>query len=76
MPLEYISDTSGKRKAVVIPISGWEAITKKYTELYGLEVVARERMPMSAFQGSISKETGQALQKHAEQSRKEWDRNS
>ena len=37
MSLQYLSDTSGNRVAVVIPIDDWDGIRNKYPEIDALE---------------------------------------
>jgi hypothetical protein len=80
-PLEYISDYTGKHTAVVIPISEWENIVRKYAELKGLELESPKQNELSGnytmgdFAGILTSERADALLKHVEQSRNEWDRN-
>ncbi len=78
MPLKYIVDNSGKPTGVIIPIGEWEEIIKKHKDLHDLEIHSsvKRKLPMSAFKGTISKETGAALQKLVEQSRNEWGQDS
>ncbi len=38
MNIQYISDNFGNKTAVVIPISDWNKLTKKYVELESNEV--------------------------------------
>jgi hypothetical protein len=78
MPLQYLSDYSGKHTAVVIPIGEWENIVNKHADLRSLEQPEPTSHPsgkhtMAEFAGSISKEMAEQLQKHVEQSRNEWD---
>jgi hypothetical protein len=79
-PLEYISDYTGKHTAVVIPISDWENIVRKYAELKGLELESPKQnassgnYTMGDFAGILTSEKADALLKHVEQSRNEWDR--
>jgi len=78
--LQYISDYTGKHTAVVIPISEWENIVRKYTELKGLELESSKQNALSGnytmgdFAGILAPERADALLKHVEQSRSEWDR--
>jgi PHD/YefM family antitoxin component YafN of YafNO toxin-antitoxin module len=37
MSLQYISDTTGNRTAVVIPIEEWDQLKEKYPEMESLE---------------------------------------
>ena len=79
-PLEYISDYTGKHTAVVIPISEWENIVRKYAELKGLELESPRQNALSGkytmgdFAGILTSERADALLKHVDQSRNEWDR--
>jgi hypothetical protein len=79
-PLEYISDYTGKHTAVVIPISEWENIVRKYAELKGLELESPKQNALSGnytmgdFAGILTPERADTLLKHVEQSRNEWDR--
>jgi hypothetical protein len=79
-PLEYISDYTGKHTAVVIPISEWENIVRKYAELKGLELELPKQNAVSGnytmgdFVGILSSDRADALLKQVEQSRIEWDR--
>ena len=79
-PLEYISDYTGKHTAVVIPISEWENIVRKYAELKGLEMESPKQNALSGsytmgdFAGILTSDRANMLLKLAEQSRNEWDR--
>ena len=80
MHLQYLSDYTGKHTAVVIPITEWEAIVSKHADLRSLEQDAHKPAPrkytMGDFAGILSSEKADALLKHVEQSRNEWDRDS
>lgn len=79
-PLQYISDSTGKHTAVVIPISDWENIVRKYADLKLLEQESSKekalpgKYTMGDFAGILTPDRADALLKHAEQSRNEWDR--
>jgi hypothetical protein len=78
-PLQYISDYTGKHTAVVIPISEWETIVRKYADLKLLEQESKEKTSpgpytMGDFVGILAPDRADALLKHVEQSRSEWDR--
>jgi hypothetical protein len=79
-PLQYISDFTGKHTAVVIPISDWETIVRKYTDLKLLEQESSKekalpsKYTMGDFAGILAPDSVDALLKHVEQSRNEWDR--
>ncbi|HEY4110178.1 MAG TPA: hypothetical protein VGM48_14260 [Puia sp.] len=78
--MQYISDHTGKHTAVVIPISDWENIVRKYADLKLLEQETIKENPssrqytMGDFAGALAPERADALLKHVEQSRNEWDR--
>jgi len=79
-PLQYISDYTGKHTAVVIPISEWESIVRKYADLKLLEQESSQekvltgKYTMGDFAGILAPDSADALLKHVEQSRSEWDR--
>jgi len=79
-PLQYISDSTGKYTAVVIPISEWENIVRKYADLKLLEQESSKEKPshgnytMGDFAGILASDRADALLKHVQQSRNEWDR--
>ena len=79
-PLHYISDYTGKHTAVVIPISEWETIVRKYADLKLLEQESSkekaltDKYTMGDFAGILTPDRADALLKHVEQSRNEWDR--
>ena len=74
MPMQYIKDNNDITTAVVIPIEEWKSITKKHTDLASLEKqVSEKRKKASDFKGILSPELTEALQKHVQQSRQEWD---
>ena len=78
-PLQYRSDYTGKHTAVVIPISEWETIVRKYGDLKLLEQgSSKEKVlpqyTMGDFAGTLPVDRADALLKHVEQSRNEWDR--
>lgn len=76
MSLQYIADYSGKPTAVVIPIGEWETLVQKHADLKELNppVTGQKRIPlMKEFENLLTKEEGEALLQHVEQSRDEWD---
>ncbi len=79
-PLQYISDYTGKHTAVVIPISEWENIVRKHADLKLLEQESSKesalpgQYTMGDFAGILAPDRADALLKHVEQSRSEWDR--
>jgi hypothetical protein len=78
MHLQYISDPTGEPTAVIIPIEEWKDILDTHNDLKQLASVHanKSRSAMSLYKGILSKERGEALLQHVEQSRNEWDRNS
>jgi len=77
MSLQYVYDLAGKLMAVQIPVGEWNEILDKHADLKDLAPIpaTKQQLTMSAFKGILTKEKGEALLKHAEQSRNEWDRN-
>ena len=82
MPIQYISDASGKHSAVVIPIEEWKVLLTKCSELRSLESSSQSSQAspkpynMNEFIGKLSPEAAEALQKYTQKSRDEWERNS
>ena len=78
MDLQYISDSSGKHTAVIIPIAEWNSITAKHEDLKELvsepEKKYTQKKP-SDFIGTMSDEEAEKLRKYVEESRSEWERN-
>ncbi len=75
MNVQYLSDAQGRHTAIVIPIEEWNTITSKHEDLKRLEKPQQDiaRPKPSDFRGSISKETADALLRHTEQARTEWE---
>lgn len=79
-PLQYISDYTGKHTAVVIPISDWENIVRRYADLKLLEQESPKEKALTGvytmgdFAGILAPDRADALLKNVEQSRNEWDR--
>ena len=78
--LQYISDYTGRHTAVIIPISEWESIVRKYADLKlleqesSLEKESSDKYKMGDFAGILTPDKADALLQHVEQSRNEWDR--
>lgn len=75
MSLQYMADYAGEPTAVVIPISEWERLVKKHADLKELNppIIGKKRIPlMKEFENLLSKEEGESLLQHVEQSRNEW----
>lgn len=73
MNLNYISDSTGKHTAVIVPISEWNTIMTEYQSLKQVTKMPQKKKP-SDFVGCISKETAAQMIFDIEQSRNEWDR--
>jgi hypothetical protein len=77
MHLQYLSDYTGKHTAVVIPIQEWEDIVRKHSDLKALvQEQPEKKYTFGDFDGILTKEQGEELLRHVEQSRNEWDRDS
>jgi hypothetical protein len=77
MPLSYLTDPSGRNTAVVIPIGEWKVLVKKHDDLHELEAKneVKTKSRISKYKGALSAKAGEALNKHVDQSCREWDRN-
>jgi len=78
MELQYISDSSGKHTAVIIPITEWNDITAKHEDLKELTAEPeqnRTKKKPSDFIGTMSNEEAEKFRKYVEESRNEWERN-
>lgn len=74
MPLQYLQNDVGETTAVLIPIEEWKAITESHADLAGLDrSVAKKNKKPSDYKGILSPALTEALQKHVQQSRKQWD---
>jgi hypothetical protein len=76
MPLQYLLDNSGKTTAFVIPITDWEAITRKHSDLKQLTVLPGKKKKPSDFAGILTKEEGEKMQQYLTEVRKQWDRDT
>ncbi len=54
MSLQYLLDNSGKATAVVIPITEWEDITRKHSDLKDLTELPDKKMKPSDFVGILT----------------------
>ncbi len=70
MNVQYVSDEQGRQTDVVISIEDWKRLLAKYDELNEPE---KPKKKPSDFRGTISSELADALLKHVEQARNEWD---
>jgi hypothetical protein len=74
MRLQVIQDGQGKNTGVFVPINDWEVLTRRHKGLK--ELVSTEPAPkkkLSELAGSLSQETAEAMLKHVEESRNEWE---
>ena len=74
MSLQYLLDDSGKTTAVVIPITDWEDITRKHSDLKQLTVLPGKKKKPSDFAGILTKEEAEKMQKYLTETRKQWGR--
>jgi len=74
MSLQIIQDGYGKDTGVFVPINDWNEIVKKHEDLkalVNLSPIIPKRL--SDLAGKWAAETAEAMQKHVEQSRIEWE---
>jgi hypothetical protein len=76
MTVQYLLDNSGKKTAIVIPISDWEAITRKHSDLKQLTASPDKKKKPSDFAGILTKEEAGKMQQYITEARKEWDRDT
>ncbi|MGV8094273.1 MAG: hypothetical protein AB2L24_20635 [Mangrovibacterium sp.] len=74
MALQYLLDNSGKTTAVVIPISDWEVITRKHSDLKKMTVLPCKKQKPSDFAGILTKGEAEKMQQYLTEARKQWDR--
>lgn len=78
--MQFIKDYNGSTTAVIIPISEWHSITEKHKDLKQLEKgqlpVSQKNIKPSDLAGTLSEEGYLALNKHINEARNEWDRNT
>jgi hypothetical protein len=75
MPLQYISDHSGKQTAVLIPINEWEQIKQKHQDLKELEKPKEQQKEIkpSDFAGSMSADVANNFNNYIKEARQQWD---
>ena len=76
MSLQYLLDNSGKTTAVVIPITEWEDITRKHSDLKDLTELPDKKMKPSDFSGILTKDDAEKMQYYLTEARKQWDRDA
>jgi hypothetical protein len=65
MPLEYVTDSLGKRTGVIIPIATWNNIINKYEDVK--ELISPPNKP-SDFAGKLRVQDGNKLKKFLKES--------
>ncbi len=74
MSLQYITDSTGKQTAVLIPIEEWQILTSKYIYLKELENRnLKTKGKLSQLAGKLSEKTANAMLNYVEEGRNEWD---
>lgn len=71
MPLQYLLDNSGKTTAVIIPISDWEVITRKHSDLKQMTVLPGKKQKPSDFAGVLTKEEAKKIHQYLIKARKQ-----
>jgi len=74
MPLQYISDHTGKHTAVLIPINEWEQIKQKHQDLKELEKPKepQKEVKPSDFAGSMSVDIADNFNNYIKEARHQW----
>ncbi len=72
MSLQIIKDSYGN-EGVFIPMTDWEEIVIKHEDLKDL-VQPKTKIKLSDLEGSISSVTSEAMLKHIEEGRKQWNK--
>jgi len=74
MPLQYITDASGRQTAVMIPIDEWKRLTLEHEDLKQLETEnVKPKIKLSSLAGKLSDKTANAMLSYVEESRNDWD---
>lgn len=74
MGLQIIHDGQGKMAGVFVPINDWQAIIQKHEDLKVLvDIEPKHKKKLSALVGALSHQTVEAMQKHVEESRNQWE---
>jgi hypothetical protein len=75
MQLQIIKDWYGNNTGIFVPMNDWDTITQKHQDLKALvmfEPTPRKKK-LSELAGTLSTQTAEALLKHVEDSRNEWE---
>ncbi len=76
MQLQIIKDGHGNNTGIFVPMNDWETITQKHQDLKALimeEPTMSRKKKLSELAGTLSTQTAEALLKHVEDSRNEWE---
>ncbi len=75
MQLQIIKDGYGNNTGIFVPMNDWDAITQKHQDLKALVMVepTPRKKKLSELAGTLSTQTAEALLKHVEDSRNEWE---
>ena len=75
MQLQIIKDGYGNNTGIFIPMNDWNTITQKHQDLKALVFVepTPSKKKLSELAGTLSTQTAEALLKHLEESRNEWE---
>ena len=75
MQLQIIKDGYGNNTGIFIPMNDWDTITQKHQDLKALVLVepTPSKKKLSELAGTLSTQTSEALLKHLEDSRNEWE---
>ncbi len=75
MQLQIIKDGYGNNTGIFVPMNDWDTITQKHQDLKALVMVESEprKKKLSELAGTLSNQTAEALLKHIEESRNDWE---
>ncbi len=76
MQLQIIKDGYGNNTGIFVPMNDWDTITQKHQDLKALvmlEPATPHKKKLSELAGTLSKQTAEALLKHVEDSRNQWE---
>lgn len=75
MQLQVIKDGYGNNTGIFVPMNDWDTITQKHQDLKALVMAEPppHKKKLSELAGTLSNQTAEALLKHVEESRNEWE---
>lgn len=75
MQLQIIKDRYGNNTGIFVPMNDWDNNTQKHQDLKALVMVepTPRKKKLSELAGTLSTQTAEALLKHVENSRNEWE---